>query len=506
VTFDFHLFIPALLNALSYWWLIIPTVFFGLIIGAIPGLTAQNTLIMLLPLTLAMDTDMALIFMVALYSASASGGGVTSILMNIPGTPAAAATVLDGYPMAKQGRAQFALTISFCASALGGLLTSVAAVVLLPFLGRAGLYVNSVEMVVFILIGLALIAGIAADDMLKSLFCGFLGLLLGAVGTDFIYSAPRATFGFLELYEGIPPIAALVGVFAISETMIMIERQTVVTGEGREIALNAGWSEIFEGIWYCLSNWVRMVCMAGLGLFVGIIPGAGAGIAAFVAYHQSRLYSKHPELYGTGFPEGVLAPETANNASTSGTLIPAVAIGIPGGVTAAVMLIVLQYHGITPGPRLFQDRPDVVYSLFLGMTVAYVFMTLTIVPCARYFARITLVPTKLLVPIILCFVMVGAFAPRNYTFDMSIAIIFGVIGYIARKSGYHVVALLIGIILGPLLEQNLLRALRISQGDLTVLFMSPLGNILWAILAVTLIMPALRHRRVKRTRSMAAQS
>jgi putative tricarboxylic transport membrane protein len=231
-----------------------------------------------------------------------------------------------------------------------------------------------------------------------------------------------------------------------------------------------------------------------VGLFIGLVPGAGASIAAFVAYQQSRMWSKHPERYGTGIPEGVIAPEAANNGVTSGTLVPMMALGVPGGTTAAVMMIVLQYHGMVMGPRLFTTNPELAYGVFVAMVVAYIFMIFTILPLARYMARIVLIETTYLVPVIVLVTVVAAFVERQYLFDMGLALVFGVIGYIAHKTNYHVTAMLIGIILGPLFEQYLARALRISQGDLTVLFSSTLGNILWAFLVLSLVLPVLKSR------------
>jgi putative tricarboxylic transport membrane protein len=204
------------------------------------------------------------------------------------------------------------------------------------------------------------------------------------------------------------------------------------------------------------------------------------------------MWSRHPELYGTGIPEGVIAPESANNGVTSGTLVPMMALGVPGGSTAAVMMVVLQYHGIVMGPRLFTTSPEIAYGVFISMAVAYIFMIFTILPLARYMSRIVLIETTYLVPIIVLMTIVAAFAGRQYLFDMGLALVFGVIGYIAHKTNYHVTAILIGVILGPLFEEYLVRALRISEGDLSILFSSPTGNTLWALLALSLVLPLVR--------------
>lgn len=480
------------------WWIIWPAILLGIVVGILPGFSPQNTLIMLLPLTLAVPVEQALAFMIALYCANHLAGGIPAILVRIPGSGGAAATTLDGYPMTKKGQAQQALVLCFTASVFGGLITTLATLALLPWLSKMGLYLRSVEMVVVMLFGLTLIAVIAAKDFLKGLIAGFFGLLLGVIGTDHIYNTPRATFGFLELYDGVPIVPALIGLFAISEALVMIEEKSIMSEEGRAKAVSDQWAGIVDGLRLTVKHWWQIVWTAFVGLFIGIVPGAGASIASFVAYQQSRLWSKHPELYGTGIPEGVIAPESANNGVTSGTLVPTLALGVPGGSTAAVMMIVLQYHGLVMGPRLFATNPEVAYGVFVSMAVAYVFMIFTILPLARYFSRIVLIETSYLAPIIVLVTIVAAFVERQYAFDMALALVFGVIGYIAQKTHYHVTAILIGVILGPLFEEYLVRALRLSEGDPSILFSSTLGNVLWALLALSLLLPAWRGwRRAK---------
>jgi len=482
-----HLF----LESLSYWWVIIPSVLLGMVVGALPGFSAANTIIVLLPLTLAMPVEVGLIFMIAIYCSSHMGAGIPAILVNIPGTAGAAATPLDGYPMAKQGRGQQALAISFIASCLGGLLTTVMALFAMPLLGQVGYYMHSVELIVVMLFGISLIATIAAGDTLKGLIAGFLGLMIGAIGSDYVYATPRATFGFLELYDGVPVIPVLVGLFAVSEAFLIMDQTSIVSEENQATIRHGTWAATFEGMHIALTRWWHIVWTSIIGLVVGVIPGAGASIACFVAYQQSRSFSKTPELYTTGHPEGLIAPEAANNGVTSGTLVPLLTLGIPGGETAAIMLIVLQYHGVNFGPTLFQLHPEIGYGVFTAMTVTYLMMLATALPIARYMSHVTMVPIAYLAPLIVSFTLLGAFVPRQYMFDMGLAVIFGVIGYLARKTGYHVAAILIGVILGPLLEQYFLRALKESNGDIMVLFSSTLGNVLWVALIISLLMPTL---------------
>ena len=494
--FDWGIFAEQFARTFSFWWLIVPSILLGLIVGAIPGFSAANTIIILLPLTLAMDPETGLVFMVALYASSRLGAGIPAILVNIPGTAGAAATPLDGYPMTRQGRGQQALTISFTSSVLGGLLTTIIALLAMPWLSQVAYYLHSVEMIVIMIFGISLIATIAARDTLKGLIAGFFGLMIGYIGADVIYETPRGTLGFLELYDGVPLIPALVGLFAISEAFAVIEGDSILTKRGQEAMKGGGWAATFEGLREALSRWWHIIWTSLIGLVIGVVPGAGAAIAAFVAYQQSKTFSRTPEKYGTGHIEGLIAPESANNGVTSGTLIPLLVIGVPGGATAAIMAVVLQYHGVTVGPELFATRPELGYGPFTTMAVTYILMIFTILPLARYMSRVTVIRTVFMSPVIISFTLVGAFVPREYVFDMYLALVFGVIGYIARKTGYHVAAILIGVILGPLLEQYFLRAMRISQGDILVVFSSTLGNILWAALVLSLLVPLfLDHRR-----------
>ncbi len=497
MSFDIGVFLNLLVETLSYWWLIIPATLLGVVVGAVPGFSAANTIIILLPITLAMEPATGMIFMVVLYTASRLGAGIPAILVNIPGTAGAAATPLDGYPMAIAGRGQQALTISFVSSVLGGLLTTVAALLLIPWLSRLAFHLHSVEMIVVMLFGISLIATISAEDTLKGLIAGLFGLMIGYIGADVVYEAPRGTFGFLELYDKVPLIPALVGLFAISEAFVVIERETILSDKARASRGKPGWGATFEGIRETLVHWKEIIWTSLLGLVIGVIPGAGAAIASFVAYQQSRAFSKTPELYGTGHINGLIAPESANNGVTSGTLIPLLILGVPGGATAAIMAVVLEYHGVNFGPDLFETQPMIAYGSFTVMAVTYVLLGLMILPLSRYFSRVMLVPTVYMAPILIAFTLVGSFVPRAYIFDMGVAIVFGLIGYVARRTGYHVAAILIGVILGPLLENYFLRAMRIAQGDLMVLFSSTIGNVLWVLLLLSLFAPALRKRIFK---------
>jgi len=411
---DLGVLADLFVQTLSYWWVILAGTALGVVVGAVPGFSAANTIIILLPITLSMDPATGMIFMVALYTASRLGAGIPAILVNIPGTAGAAATPLDGYPMAVAGRGQQALAISFVSSVLGGLLATIAALALIPWLSQVAFHLHSVEMIVVMLFGISLIATISAEDTIKGLIAGFFGLMIGYIGADVVYEAPRGTFGFLELYDKVPLIPALVGLFAISEAFVVIERETILSRDAKTEAQPASWGPTFEGIRATLVEWKEIVWTSMLGLIIGVIPGAGAAIASFVAYQQSRTFSKTPELYGTGHINGLIAPESANNGVTSGTLIPLLLIGVPGGATAAIMAVVLEYHGVNFGPDLFETQPMIAYGSFTAMAITYLLLGLMILPLTRYFARVMIVPTIYMAPVLIAFTLVGSFVPRAY--------------------------------------------------------------------------------------------
>ncbi len=266
-------FAELFFHSLSLWWVIVPSIFLGLVVGAIPGFSAANTIIILLPFTLIMDVEVGLVFMVALYCASRMGAGIPAILVNIPGTAGAAATPLDGYPMVKKGQGQQALAISFTSSTIGGLLTTIVALAAMPLLSRVGFYMHSVEMVVVMLFGISLIASIASKDTLKGLIAGFFGLMIGSIGTDHVYATPRGTMGFLELYDGIPLIPALVGLFAISEAFLVIEGESLLSEHARDRALVGSWQQTFEGVKITLKRWWHVAWTSIIGLVIGVTPG-----------------------------------------------------------------------------------------------------------------------------------------------------------------------------------------------------------------------------------------
>lgn len=482
----------ALTEIMSWWWLIPFGVAVGVFVGAVPGFSSTNTLIMLLPLTLGMKTEPALAFMSAVYAGSHMGGSIPAILVNVPGTGSAAATCFDGYPMAKQGKAQQALVIAFLASCFGGLITTAITLAALPSLRWVVYYFGSIESFIIILFGVALIAQISGSSPLKGFIAGAVGLLLGAIGYDHVYSVPRATFGILELFDGMPRVPAIVGLFALSEAFIMIEKQMIINVPLDQI--KDSWANTLEGIKLSFKHFVGIIRSGIIGFIIGIIPGAGATIGSFVSYQQAVSFSRDKSSFGKGNPEGVIASEAANNGLTSGTLIPLLTLGIPGGGTAAVMLIVLQAHGVPIGPRLFQLNPGLAYSVVVSMLVAYIVMVFVGLPLTKVMAKMCHIPTRILVPTIITFTLIGAFVERRFLFDMRLALLFGLIGYIMKKTDYPTHAMLLGVILGPLAERYFLRGIMLGDGNLAVFFSRPVGNLLWALLVLSVVGPSLYNK------------
>jgi len=491
----------AFADITQWGWLIPIGVIVGIFVGAVPGFSSTNTLIILLPLTLGMDSAPALGFMSSVYAGAQTGGSIPAVLLNVPGTGSAAATCLDGYPMTQQGKGQQALMLSFLASCIGGFITTGVTLMTLPYLRRVVYLFGSVENFIIILFGLALIVQIAGKSKIKGYMAGFFGLLLGAIGYDTVYSIPRATFGILELFDGMPSVPAIVGLFAISEVFFMMEKETVVDVTDSDLLnerLKSNWAATWDGIVLSFKHTWTIIYTAFIGWIIGIIPGAGATIASFVAYQQTMIFSKDKESFGKGNPKGVIASESANNGVTSGALIPLLTLGIPGGGTAAVMLIVLQAHGVPIGPRLFQTNPQLAYTVVATMLVAYIIMTVIGFPITKALGRISYVPTKILVPTIVSFTLIGAFVERGFMFDMYLALLFGILGYIMKKTGYQLHALLLGIILGPMAEEYFLRGITLGEGNPLIFFSRPVGNLLWILLVASMALPALYTKYSKK--------
>jgi len=467
-------------------------VLWGILGGALPGITGSIAMALLLPLTYNMAPSVALMMLAGVYIGAMYGSSITAILIRTPGAPASAATVLDGYELHKQGRSGVALGISLYTGTVGGLFSVVVLIALAVPLANFALAFGPPEYFGLTVFGLAVISSLAGKSMVKGLISGVVGLILATVGMDPFSGIPRFTYGSEELLGGIDLIAAMIGLFAVSEVFIQASEK-------------GSWAKVDEAFASKLPSWAELKSTLRattlgtiIGTIVGIMPGAGGTIAAFIAYNEGKRWSKTPEKFGKGSLEGVAAPESANNAVTGGAMVPLLAFGIPGSNAAAIMLGALMLQGLRPGPMLFQNNPDIVYSLFVGMIVGNIFMLVTgyifIKPCIK----IVNISKPILMASIMALVTVGCYAINNNINDVWIALILGVFGYLMRKYDFSPSAMVLAMILGFMVETSLRRSLVISYGNISCFYTRPIALVLIVLALITLIFPIIRSIREDR--------
>ncbi|WP_027349217.1 tripartite tricarboxylate transporter permease [Halotalea alkalilenta] len=469
----------------------------GIIVGSLPGLTSTMGVALLLPLTFAMEAATGILFLIGVYFGSMYGGSVTAILINTPGSPAAAATVLDGYPMTRKGEAYKALQISTLCSSIGGFISVLVLILVAPQLAAFALRFSAPETFALALFGLSIISTLSSGSMVKGLISGFAGLLLATIGLDPISGITRFSGDSLHLLGGISFIAVMIGLFAMSEVFRMMEGSSAVraaTGQMvKSVKDKAGlsWKEFKSLI-------VTLLRSTGIGTGIGMIPGAGADVAAFVAYNEAKRFDKDPESFGKGSLKGVAAPEAANNSLTGGAMVPLLTLGIPGDAVTAVLLGALLVQGLQPGPMLFENNGPLVYTLFIGMLLANVLIFVIGWSCIRLFTRILSVPIGLMIPVILVLCVVGAYALNNQFFDVIVMLLAGMLGYAMKRYDFPVAPLVLGMILGPMMESNLRRALIMSQGSLDIFYTRPVTAVLLLLALATLLSPLFRWLRTRR--------
>ncbi len=472
----------------------------GIICGALPGLGATVGIALLVPFTYGMDPIVALPMLAGVYAGSIYGGGITAVLLGVPGTSADAATVFDGHPLAKKGLANKGLTASVSASAFGGMFSALVLLLLAPPLARASLAFGPPELFLVAVFGLTIIAALSPTSILKGIMAGLLGLLLGTVGIDPITGDMRFTFGAIYLYDGFPLIPLILGLFAFPRCLILIEdlirkgadQISARTDDGGGPRLS--WREI----WEMKRTYLRS---AFLGTLIGIIPGAGANIACFVGYAAAKRASDDPGRFGTGIPEGVAASEAANNGVCNGSLIPLLTLSIPGSPTAAVILGALMIHGLVPGADLFTRNATITYTFIAGAFSCNLIMLAMGWYGSRWFGKIVNVPTYILAPAMLLVSLVGAFTIRQYTFDMGVTIGVGAFAFCLTRAGFPMAPILLGAILGPMAEAGFRRAMLIGHGDLTIFLTRPLSL---TLIILTLLSLYAGWRMQKRTVGMQA--
>ncbi|MGC9493829.1 tripartite tricarboxylate transporter permease, partial [Vibrio genomosp. F10] len=426
----------------------------GIVLGALPGLTATMGVAILLPFTFGMEPTSALVMLIGVYIGGIYGGSIAAILLKTPGTPASAATVLDGHTLAAKGQAARALSISAIASFVGGLISTIILIAIAPMLANFALRFNAPEYFALALFGLTIIASVSSQNILKGLLAGTIGLLVSTVGLDPISSVPRFTFGVMDLYSGINVIPVLIGLFALSEAINQIEK---IIKEKRAKVPKFSHKLLSKKD---LKEMMPTAVKSGLlGTSIGSVPGAGADISAFICYNEAKRVSKKPEEFGNGSVQGLAAAEAGNNGVTGGSLVPLLTLGVPGDAVTAVLLGALIVQGLTPGPLLFTQNPEIVYGIFSSMLVANAVMLIIGLLGIRFFCRIIEVPKIMMIPIIIFLSVIGAYAINNSMFDVGIAIAFGLLAFVLGKLEIPSSPILLAIILGPMAETNLRKSL-----------------------------------------------
>ncbi|MGB1843164.1 MAG: tripartite tricarboxylate transporter permease [Thalassobaculaceae bacterium] len=421
----------------------------GVVIGALPGLNATTGAALLLPFTLTMDPVPAIALLTAIYCSATFAGAITAILINTPGTSASATTCLDGYPMAQRGEAGRALGLAVVSSTVGGVFSVLVLMACAPILARAAYNFAPPEYFALTLFGLSMLISVGGGSAIKNLISGAFGILLATVGTDLLTSVKRFTFESPHLYDGIGFVPVMIGVFGISELIAQASRLNEKRERVTMDAIKLPSKEDYRRVWKTILR------SSGIGTFIGVLPAEGATVASMIGYNEAKRWSKKPEEFGKGSPEGIAGSEAANNSATGGAMVPTLALGIPGSPTAAVILAGLLVHGLRPGPTMFTDQAEFAYAIFWSMLFVNLLFLLVGLYGARAFARVTLIPVTVLWPCVFVFSIVGAYALDQSMFDVWIAIVAGILGYFMRMYGFSVVPLAIGLILGGMLEQRL---------------------------------------------------
>ena len=460
--------------------------FIGTAIGVLPGLGPPATIALLLPVTYGIPPTSAVILLAGIFYGAMYGGSTTSILLNIPGEAASVVTCLDGYQMARQGRAGAALAISAFGSFIAATFSIIGLMLLAPPLASFALKFGPPENFALLVLGLMMVGYLAGGSMTKGLMMASIGLLLGMIGLDPIEGTQRFTYGVYKLSDGFEFILVAMGLFGIGEVLVNV---------GQPIKAEVFQTKI-RGLLPNREEWRRSAAPVArgslLGFFIGVLPGGGAIISSFIAYALEKKLSKHPERFGKGAIEGVAAPEAANNSAATSSFIPLLTLGIPGNASIAMIFAALLIHGVRPGPLLVTERPEVFWGLVASMYIGNLMLLVLNLPLIGLWVKLLRVPYPLLAPLILVFVLIGAYSVNNSAFDVGITIAFGFFGYVMRKFDFEPAPLVLAMILGPQLEASLRRSLIYSRGDLLVFFERPIAATLMALALLMLLSPGLR--------------
>jgi putative tricarboxylic transport membrane protein len=466
-------------------------VFIGTLVGVLPGLGSPATLAILLPITINLNPATGLIMMAGIYYGTKYGGSTTSILLNVPGESSSVVTTLDGYAMAKQGRAGAALGIAAIASFVAGTFGVIGLTFLALPIARAALSFGPPEYFGLMTLGLVAVVFLAGKSLTKALISGVLGLLLSFVGADILSGQNRFTFGNPYLLDGIEFIALSIGVFALGEVFMTIEKPML----GALVKAPNRLRELLPTRQDLKDSRFAMAQGSVVGFLIGVLPGAGATVASFISYTIEKRFSKHPEKFGHGAVEGVAAPEAANNSETGGAMIPLLTFGIPGSGSTAVMLGILIIYGIQPGPLLFTEHPDIVWPLIASMYIGNVALLILNLPLAPMWASILRLPSYVIYPAILLLSVIGVYSVHQSILDLWLLLVFGILGYVMRKLDIPAPPLVLAFVLGPLAERAFRQSLIISQNDPTIFVTRPLAAVLLLVAALLLIAPLFGRAR-----------
>ncbi|MBV0902707.1 tripartite tricarboxylate transporter permease [Haloarcula salina] len=485
---------PALANLADPFVIFLMTagVLLGIIMGSIPGMTATMTIAVLLSFTFTMDPAHGMMLLLGIYGGAVYSGSIPAILIRTPGTPSAAATLFDGHPLSKKGEAGRAIKASTVASFIGGVISVLALMFFSPVIAGAALEFRSPEFFALAVFGLTIIASVSGDSITKGMVSGLLGMLVATVGIDPITGFHRYTFDMAKLLTGVEFIAVMIGLFGIAEGLRKYSQG--IDDDTDEAAQEM--TGVFPSRADLKSIMPVSVGSGVLGAFIGSIPGAGGDIAAFITYNEATRWLKDSvPAFGDGNIRGVAAAESGNNASTGGALIPTLTLGIPGDSVSAILIGALMVHDINPGPGLYQDEPELLYTIFVGFLVIYILILIFGLLGANYWARLINIPSSHIWPVILVLCVIGSIALRGNVFDAWVMLGAGVLGYAMRLRGYPLAPMVLGLILAPIAEVNLRRSLVLSGGSLDIFYTSPIALLVLLLSAAAITVPAVRSVR-----------
>jgi len=477
----------------------------GLLVGILPGLGGTAGVALLLPLTVFVPPEVAVIFLASIYWGALFGGVITSVLFAIPGEPWSVALIFDGYPMSKKGKTGLALSLSFFSSFAGIIIAGIVFVAAAVPLSMIALRFGPPEMFAILMLAFSTFVGLGRGSPIKALWSTAFGIILTMVGLDIVTGKPRLTFGYMSMLEGFHFVPVTIGLFGIGEILIDAEEK-IKGGRIETPKIKVGWKDVKEGLKSLRSHWILTSLSSLMGFFIGILPGTGATPASFLGYGVARQYSKDPDKFGQGCDEGILAPQSAANAAGTGALLPMITLGVPGSPTAAVLLAGLYMWGLNPGPRLFFEQPKFVWGLMASIFLAGVIVLIICLFGVPVLARIMNVPWGLLTPIIIVACFVGSYVMRNSMFDVWCTFIFGILGYVFKKLNYPLAPLAVALVLGNMTERALRQSLIMGDGSFAIFFNRPISAVVLSVAIVLYLLPVFQiiYRKMKQRKATAA--